>query len=63
MEPSENSRVRLRISADGAIQSMIDKTRPTYDFATTIGGLAINDFSPGTRQDSPSASSTAVPFP
>jgi alpha-mannosidase len=42
----ENSRVRLRVSADGAIHSLIDKTRPTYDFATTIGGLAINDFGP-----------------
>jgi alpha-mannosidase len=40
----ENSRVKLTVDADGAIASLIDKSRPDAEFAAVIGGLKLNDF-------------------
>ncbi len=40
----ENSRVTLIVDPDGAIASLIDKARPGYELANTIGGLKLNDF-------------------
>ncbi len=43
----ENSMVKLVIDPDGAIASLIDKTRGNAELAATIGGLKLNDLSPG----------------
>ena len=43
----ENSAVKLTLEPDGAIAGLIDKTRGNTELAATIGGLKINDLSPG----------------
>ncbi len=40
----ENSRVKLALDADGAIASLIDKSRADAELAATIDGLKLNDF-------------------
>jgi alpha-mannosidase len=42
----ENSRVKLRLDADGAISSFVDKTHSQRELAESIDGLKINDFCP-----------------
>ncbi len=43
----ENSRVKLRVEADGALGSLIHKSDPAIELAATIRGAKINDFAPG----------------
>ena len=43
----ENSTIRLTLEPDGAIASLIDKKRGNAELAATIGGLKLNDLSPG----------------
>jgi len=42
----DNGIYKLTLDARGSIISLIDKTRGNKEFATSIGGLAVNDFSP-----------------
>lgn len=39
----ENTRLKLSLDGDGAIDSLIDKRHPAAELAATIGGLKIND--------------------
>ncbi len=43
----ENSRVRVAVDADGAIASLVDKTRPEQELAGAIGGAKLNDLAAG----------------
>lgn len=43
----ENSAVKLTLEPDGAIASLLDKSRGNAELAATIGGLKLNDLSPG----------------
>ena len=43
----ENSVIKVTISPDGALVSLIDKTRGNTEFAALIGGRSLNDLSPG----------------
>ncbi len=45
----ENSALKLTLEPDGAIASLIDKTRGSTEFAATIGGLKLNDMSTGSE--------------
>ena len=41
----ENSRVKLTLETDGAIDGFFDKAHPDYNLAGRIDGLVLNDFS------------------
>ncbi len=43
----ENSAIRITLEPDGAIASLIDKKRGNAELAAAIGGLKLNDLSPG----------------
>ncbi len=40
----ENSRLKLVVEPDGAIASLVNKSQPNADLASTLGGLKLNDF-------------------
>jgi alpha-mannosidase len=44
----ENDLYRLTVASNGAITSLIDKTRGNTEFAKNVGGLTINDLGSGT---------------
>ncbi len=49
----ENSAVRLAVSRDGAIRSLVDKRRGDTELAATLDGLAVNDLAPHTDEGEP----------
>jgi len=49
----ENSAVRLAVSRDGAIRSLVDKRRGDTELAATLDGLAVNDLAPHSDEGEP----------
>ncbi len=49
----ENAFVKLVLARDGALSSFIDKKRSATELASTLDGLALNDFAPDTDDGEP----------